>query len=135
MADGHFARHLRRMRDVYAERHAALIEGAHRWLGGRIEVRAVNAGLQTVGMLPRGMDGAELARRAAARDVETVSIRRYARTPLEQDGLQLGFGGTAGGNRPRPAGPGPTHAGIASWPARPRRGIHGNAEQQLHWSG
>ena len=37
------------------------------------------------------MDGAELARRAAARDVETVSIRRDARTPLEQDGLQLGF--------------------------------------------
>jgi GntR family transcriptional regulator/MocR family aminotransferase len=91
MADGHFARHLRRMRDVYAERHAALIEGAHRWLDGRIQVRPVNAGLQTVGMLPRDIDGAELARRAAARDVEIVSIRRYARTPLEQDGLQLGF--------------------------------------------
>ena len=91
MAEGHFARHLRRMRDVYGERHAALIEGARRWLGDRLEVRGVNAGLQTVGMLPDGMDGVAVAKRAAQRDVEVVPLRRYARSPLRRDGLQIGF--------------------------------------------
>ena len=89
--EGHFARHLRRMRDVYAERHAALIDAARRWLKGRLEVRAVNAGLQTVGLLARGHDGADLARRAAEHDVELVPLARHARSPLQRDGVQMGF--------------------------------------------
>ena len=89
--EGHFARHLRRMRDVYAERHAALIEGARRWLEGRLDVRAVNAGLQTVGMLARGHDGTSVAKRAAEQGVEVVPLARHARSPLEQDGVQMGF--------------------------------------------
>jgi GntR family transcriptional regulator/MocR family aminotransferase len=91
MADGHFARHLRRMREVYAERHAALVSGARRWLEGQLEVRPVSAGLQTVGLLPRGANSVEIVRQASARDVEVVSLQRYARSPLERDGLQLGF--------------------------------------------
>jgi len=91
MADGHFARHLRRMRDAYAERHSALVEGARRWLEGRLEVRPVTAGLQTVGLLPPDVDSAGIVRAAAGLGVEVVSIRRYARAALDRDGLQLGF--------------------------------------------
>jgi GntR family transcriptional regulator/MocR family aminotransferase len=89
--EGHFARHLRRMRDVYAERHAALIDGARRWLQGRLDVRAVNAGLQTVGLLAPGHDGADLAGRAAEHDVEVAPLARHARSPLERNGVQMGF--------------------------------------------
>ena len=89
--EGHFARHLRRMRDVYAERHAALIDSARRWLKGRLDVRAVNAGLQTVGWLPRGYDGVDVAKRAAEHDVEVVPLARHARSPLQRDGVQMGF--------------------------------------------
>jgi GntR family transcriptional regulator/MocR family aminotransferase len=91
MTDGHFARHLRRMREVYAERHAALVEGARRWLDGRLQVRPVNAGLQTVGLLAHDVNSVDVVRHAAAHDVEVVSLQRYARSPLERDGLQLGF--------------------------------------------
>jgi GntR family transcriptional regulator/MocR family aminotransferase len=91
MADGHFARHLRRMRDVYAERHGTLLDGARRWLDGGLEVRAVNAGLQTVGLLASGRDGAQVATHAADCDVEVVPLQRYARSPLRRDGVQLGF--------------------------------------------
>lgn len=91
MTEGHFARHLRRMREVYAERHDALITAARRQLAGRLDVRAVNAGLQTVGLLAPGIDGATVAARAAEHGVEVVPLARYARQPLEQDGLQLGF--------------------------------------------
>jgi GntR family transcriptional regulator / MocR family aminotransferase len=91
MAEGHFARHLRRMRDVYAERHRALVDGARQWLDEALEVRAVNAGLQTVGLLTGERAGVEVARQAAAHDVEVVPLARHARIPLERDGLLLGF--------------------------------------------
>jgi GntR family transcriptional regulator/MocR family aminotransferase len=91
MTEGHFARHLRRMRDVYAERHQALVDGSRRWLGGQLEVRAVNAGLQTVGLLAAELDGIDVAHRAAAHDVEVVPLARHARSPLDRDGLQIGF--------------------------------------------
>jgi GntR family transcriptional regulator/MocR family aminotransferase len=91
MAEGHFARHLRRMRDVYAERHGALVEGARRWLDGRLDVRPVNAGLQTVGLFTGPADGVEVATRLAEQDVEVVPLARYARLPLARDGLQIGF--------------------------------------------
>jgi GntR family transcriptional regulator/MocR family aminotransferase len=91
MTEGHFARHLRRMRDVYAERRGALIEAAARWLGGRLDVVAVEAGLQTVGYVADGIDGTAVAAAAAAQGVEVLPLRRHTRGRLDRDGLQLGF--------------------------------------------
>jgi GntR family transcriptional regulator/MocR family aminotransferase len=90
MAEGHFTRHLRRMQEIYAERHDTLLTGARR-LGSRLEVTRVHAGLQTVGHVQRGIDAEAVARMAARHDVETVPLARHARRPLERDGLQLGF--------------------------------------------
>jgi GntR family transcriptional regulator/MocR family aminotransferase len=94
IADGHFARHLRRMRDVYAERLGALLEGAARLLGGRLDVTAVDVGLQTVGYLKGGVTGEAVARAAAERDVEVRPLARYVRTAAVPEGLQLGFAAT-----------------------------------------
>ena len=66
IAGGHFARHVRRMRQVYAERLSVLLEHAAERLGGLLEISGVEAGLQTVGWLRTGIDG-EAAARAAAR--------------------------------------------------------------------
>jgi GntR family transcriptional regulator/MocR family aminotransferase len=88
---GHFARHLRRMRQVYAERLSALLDGARRHLAGLLDVSAVEAGLQTSGWLGRGLDGESAARAAAARGVEVTPLGRYARRRLAREGLQLGF--------------------------------------------
>lgn len=52
--DGHFARHIRRMRQLYAARQAALVEAVRRDLGDVIEVRSAEAGLHVVGWLPPG---------------------------------------------------------------------------------
>ena len=51
----------------------------------------MEAGLQTVGWLPRGLDGGAAARAAAARGVEVTPLGRYSRGRLARDGLQLGF--------------------------------------------
>jgi GntR family transcriptional regulator / MocR family aminotransferase len=91
IADGHFGRHLRRMREVYAERLATLLEEGRARLAGLVEIAAIEAGLQTVGWLLPGVAGSDAERLAARRGVETVSLTRYARTALPREGLQLGF--------------------------------------------
>ena len=90
ISEGHFARHIRRMRELYAERLAGLLEAAHSRLGGLLEIPPVEAGLQTVGWL-QGKLSAEQATAAAARhDVEVVPLSRYSR-PGRSKGLLLGF--------------------------------------------
>jgi GntR family transcriptional regulator/MocR family aminotransferase len=48
ITEGHFGRHLRRMREVYAERLSTLVECARERLTGLLEISGVEAGLQTV---------------------------------------------------------------------------------------
>jgi GntR family transcriptional regulator/MocR family aminotransferase len=80
ITEGHFGRHLRRMREVYAERLSVLLEGAREKL----------AGLQTLGWLCEGIDGESAMRAAAARDVEVFPLSRYSRGMVAREGLQLG---------------------------------------------
>lgn len=91
IADGHFGRHIRRMREVYAARRGVLLSETRARLGGLVEISAVEAGLQTVGWLHGGSTGIEAERAAAERGVEVVPLSRYAREPLPREGLQLGF--------------------------------------------
>jgi GntR family transcriptional regulator/MocR family aminotransferase len=91
IAAGHFARHLRRMRRVYAERLSVLLESAQRHLAGLLEVSPVEAGLQTIGWLAPGIDSNAAAAAAAARGIDVTPLARYSRAPLTRDGLQLGF--------------------------------------------
>jgi len=91
IAQGHFGRHVRRMREVYAERRTALLEAARRSLGGLLEFSGVEAGLQTAAWLPPGVTGARTADRLAERDVDVTPLSRYYRGVMPRDGLQLGF--------------------------------------------
>ena len=91
IAEGHFGRHLRRMREVYAGRLSTLIEAAHQRLQGLLDVSAVQAGLQTAGWLSRNVKAEAAAAAAALRNVEVVPLNRYSRRMLPREGLQLGF--------------------------------------------
>jgi GntR family transcriptional regulator/MocR family aminotransferase len=94
--EGHFARHVRRMRELYAERLAVLIEAARARLGGLLEIIDVEAGLRTVGWLQRGISAELAAQAAAARDVEVVPLSRYAYGRIRRNGLVLGFAAVDG---------------------------------------
>lgn len=89
--EGHFARHIRRMREVYAERLSVLLECAKEKLAGQIEISNVEAGLQTIGWLQPGVDADKLSRNVAERDVELNPVRRYAFGQTNPEGVVLGF--------------------------------------------
>ncbi|MGH7675161.1 MAG: PLP-dependent aminotransferase family protein, partial [Gemmatimonadales bacterium] len=80
-----------RMREVYAERLSALLEGARERLTGLLDISSIEAGLQTVGWLGNGITGEEAATAAAARAVEVTPLGRYYRGRMPREGLQLGF--------------------------------------------
>lgn len=91
ITEGHFGRHLRRMREVYAERLSVLLESAKQRLAGLLEISNIEAGLQTVGWLRDGIAAEPVAKAAAARNVEVTPLSRYSRGRTAQEGLQLGF--------------------------------------------
>ncbi len=89
--EGHFARHIRRMRELYAERLGVLLECAREKLAGLVDISTVEAGLQTIGWLQGKITPVRAAAAAARRDVEVVPISRYAAGRTRKDGLVLGF--------------------------------------------
>jgi GntR family transcriptional regulator/MocR family aminotransferase len=94
IAEGHFGRHLRRMREVYAERLSILQEGAQRELDGLLEISSVEAGLQTAGWLCKGLSAEAAAKAAAERSVEVTPLGSYG--PVAREGLVLGFAAVDG---------------------------------------
>ncbi len=91
MAEGHFARHLRRMRSLYAERQALLIEEAGKRLPGLLDLPPAGSGMHLVGRLPANRDDREASRRAAERGVEAPPVSLYGRPPGGRGGLLLGY--------------------------------------------
>ncbi len=88
---GHFGRHLRRTRKIYAERLSALSYYAQKHLCDFVELSEIEAGLQTVGWLRPGLSAEAVTLEAARRDVDVVPLSRYLHRLTVRDGLQIGF--------------------------------------------
>jgi GntR family transcriptional regulator/MocR family aminotransferase len=92
--EGHFARHLRRMRMLYMERRLALVQAIESQMGDMLQVVGAEAGMHLVALLPPGTDDAAVAMRAARKGISAVPLSTcYLKTPTRA-GLILGFGGT-----------------------------------------
>jgi len=91
MGEGHFVSHLRRMRELYAERRAALLEAIASELGGAVEVIGSNAGLDLCMWLPPGVDDRAAVDALAAHSVVATPLSSLAMRPLPRGGLLLGF--------------------------------------------
>jgi GntR family transcriptional regulator/MocR family aminotransferase len=70
---------------------SVLLESAQETLTGLLDISEIEAGLQTVGWLCRGISGETATRAAAARGVEVFPLSRYSRGKVAREGLQLGF--------------------------------------------
>jgi len=90
---GHLARHLHRMRRIYAERRRALEAALAAELGGAARVVGDRAGMHLVLLLPRGARDRALAERAARAGISVIPLSScYAGRP--RPGLVLGYGAT-----------------------------------------
>jgi GntR family transcriptional regulator/MocR family aminotransferase len=91
LAGGHFGRHIRRMRELYAERLTTLGDAVQHRLAGLVELSPTEAGIHTMAWLKPGFDANAVARAAAAKQVETVPIERFVLHTPRPEGLLLGF--------------------------------------------
>jgi len=78
IADGHFERHVRRMRAVYAERQQDLIEALRAECASLVDAAAAGSGMHLVGWLAPGVDDADVSRRAAARGIDAIPLSAFS---------------------------------------------------------
>lgn len=95
MMEGHFGHHVRRMRQVYAERIAVLVEAAKRRLDGLLEVHHAASGMRTIGWLRNGESDLAVAERARSQGLELAAVSQFALRYAPPAGLVLGFAGCA----------------------------------------
>jgi GntR family transcriptional regulator/MocR family aminotransferase len=91
LAEGHFARHIRRMRTLYGERQAALVSAARREWRGLLEVPPADAGMHLVGWLSNGMSDRDASRRAAAAGISAPPLSAYYHAAAARPALLLGY--------------------------------------------
>ncbi len=94
MNGGHFARHIRRMRSLYAERQEALVSESRRELGGLLDVAPSSAGMHLRGFLPAGANDREASRALGEAGVIAAPLSLYAMRHAPPPGLVLGYSGT-----------------------------------------
>jgi GntR family transcriptional regulator/MocR family aminotransferase len=100
IAGGHFARHLRRTRQLYRERRSALAEALRRNLGDALEVLGDQAGLHLVARLTGRRSDREIALRASRQGLWTMPLSACYLGPPTSQGLVLGYGGSSVGTIP-----------------------------------
>ncbi|MEZ5330532.1 MAG: PLP-dependent aminotransferase family protein [Thermoanaerobaculia bacterium] len=94
LREGHFGRHLRRMRKLYRERRSALVRALESALGDDVEILGEQAGLHLVVTLPPGTDDRAISERARDEELHVLSLSSCY---LEggRPGLVLGYGGVS----------------------------------------
>ncbi|NMO14850.1 PLP-dependent aminotransferase family protein [Pyxidicoccus fallax] len=94
LAEGHFARHLRKMRQLYRERRTALVDALTRELGDTVEVLGAQAGMHLVAALPERLRDRHIAERAAKEGLRAMPLSTCYLEDATRQGLVLGYGGT-----------------------------------------
>jgi len=91
LAEGHFHRHVRRMRALYEERQAALVSVAARELDVHLEVSPAPAGMHLVAWLRGGMCDVTFASVASAHGLYVGPLSQYAINTPPRGGVLLGY--------------------------------------------
>ncbi len=89
--EGHFERHVRRMRTLYRERQAVLVAEAQRHLGPWLEVSASDAGMHLIGWLREGISDKAVSSRARENGILVAPVSRYGGEKKHRDGILLGY--------------------------------------------
>lgn len=90
---GHFARHIRRMRMLCMARRKALVSAIRLQIGDKVEVVGDEAGMHLVMMLPCGVSDVVVSKKAAQKGVSAMPLSTCYLRPPARGGLILGYGG------------------------------------------
>jgi GntR family transcriptional regulator/MocR family aminotransferase len=93
MQQGHFAAHIRRMRQLYREQRDALAETLMRRAAGQLAVALPDQGMHLVAYLSDGSSDIAIEERARQAGIIVRAISRFYRAARPRPGLLLGFSG------------------------------------------
>jgi GntR family transcriptional regulator/MocR family aminotransferase len=90
--EGHLARHIRRMRMLYSERRAVLVEALRKHLGDMLEIVGDEAGMQLAALLPPGISDVAVSHQATRKGISIRPLSACYLSPHDRGGLILGYG-------------------------------------------
>jgi GntR family transcriptional regulator / MocR family aminotransferase len=93
LCEGHFSRHLRRMRAIYQSRRDTLVSEIGKHLGHLLTIVNAEAGMHLTARLPKRFDDVEIVRLARARGISAIALSTCYMANNGDPGLVLGFGG------------------------------------------
>jgi GntR family transcriptional regulator / MocR family aminotransferase len=88
---GHFGRHIRRTRELYASRLMTLREALHSRLAGIIDLPNIEAGTHIPAWLKQGLRADDIAAAAAKKNIAAIPMRRFVLQTARPEGFLLGF--------------------------------------------
>ena len=94
IGEGHFARHIHRMRLMYRDRRTALVDAIHEELDGALRSVGDPAGMHLVATFDQGADDRELSARAARAHLWVMPLSACYLGRVSRRGFVLGYGGT-----------------------------------------
>ncbi len=94
IGEGHFSRHLRRMRLLYGERRSALMDSIRKEFGFAVDVTGGQAGMH-LSVTFKGIRDQEIARRASSQNLWLVPLSTSYFNQASRQGFILGFGSTS----------------------------------------
>ena len=97
IGNGHLAAHIRKVRPLYAERRAALLQALEEETRNLLTVSGAAAGLHVLARLPRGSDDRAIAKDANAAGLGLGALSSFflaGRAGPKDRGLVLGYGAT-----------------------------------------
>ncbi|MFT4268853.1 MAG: PLP-dependent aminotransferase family protein [Xenophilus sp.] len=93
MAQGHFARHLRRMRSLYATRRGYLVDALLQAFGSRLHIQPQAGGIHMLAHLNTRQNDKALAKAAQSHGLAVHALSNWRMRRSQRGGLLMGFTG------------------------------------------
>jgi GntR family transcriptional regulator/MocR family aminotransferase len=95
ISEGHMARHVRKMRKLYAERRELVISGLQSHFSPWLEPIPASGGMHLTALARESIDLDDIVRTARQRNLDVRSLRGLSANGDGQAGIVLGYGATA----------------------------------------
>lgn len=92
IAEGHLARHVRKMRSLYSERREILQDALTRFCGDHLRVTGIGAGLHLATYLDHSLAPSAVIEKAREAGIVLDAIKRVRAIDRKADGLVFGYG-------------------------------------------